>query len=139
MMKPVAPLMVVAAVMFDEQHRVFIARRNPDKSQGGKWEFPGGKVEPGEGHAAALQRELKEELGIDTTVHELIAAHTHRYTHGAIRLWAYHTAYRGGTFRYTDHDAVAWVSLEALTAYDLAEADRPFIPVLLEKFSHRPL
>ncbi|WP_277252756.1 NUDIX domain-containing protein, partial [Neptunomonas phycophila] len=57
---------VAAAVIEDSNGLVFLAKRPDDKHQGGLWEFPGGKVEPGETPEVALIRELKEELGIDT-------------------------------------------------------------------------
>jgi 8-oxo-dGTP diphosphatase len=59
------PMVVVAAALFDESGRVLMQRRPLDKHHGGLWEFPGGKVEPGETPVVALVREIDEELGID--------------------------------------------------------------------------
>lgn len=56
---------VVAAVIYNRRHQILLAQRPLDKHQGGKWEFPGGKVEPNESAKNALQRELLEELGIE--------------------------------------------------------------------------
>ncbi len=64
--EPVAPLLVVAVALVDVDGRVLLQERPAGKSMAGLWEFPGGKIEPGETPEAALVRELKEELGIDT-------------------------------------------------------------------------
>ena len=66
-------IQVVCGVALKDD-KVFLARRRPEKSYGGFWELPGGKVEPGETHESALARELSEELGIDVRVGEFIAS-----------------------------------------------------------------
>lgn len=65
-MEKIPTMMVVAAALADRDGRVLVQQRLPERSMGGLWEFPGGKVEPGELPEAALIRELKEELGIET-------------------------------------------------------------------------
>ena len=72
-MAQVSTLWVVAAALIDERARVLVQQRPPGKSMAGLWEFPGGKVEPGEAPEAALVRELHEELGIEVDACDLLA------------------------------------------------------------------
>ncbi|WP_338127029.1 (deoxy)nucleoside triphosphate pyrophosphohydrolase, partial [Corynebacterium hadale] len=76
---------VVGAVLLIDAH-VFAARRNPAKSQGGLWEFPGGKIEDGESPEEALARELREELRIDARVHAPVTSTVHHYDTVTIEL-----------------------------------------------------
>ena len=70
---------VVAAVIKDEQNKILITQRNLKKSQGGLWEFPGGKIEPNETREQAIVREIKEELDMDITVNKYLAEKTFVY------------------------------------------------------------
>ncbi len=80
------PVSVVAAAIFDEQGRVLIARRPPHVHQGDLWEFPGGKIEPGENARQALARELHEELGIEVQQARPLIRVTHHYPDKSVRL-----------------------------------------------------
>jgi 8-oxo-dGTP diphosphatase len=75
---PVRTVLVAAAVLL-ESGRVLLTQRKAGAHLEGKWEFPGGKIEPGEDPRDALRRELKEELGIETTVGEIVDVTFHRY------------------------------------------------------------
>ena len=86
--KPLPHYDVVAAVIL-KRGRVLISRRKPEALLGGLWEFPGGKVQPRETHAAALRRELREELGIEISVGEPLAVVRHAYSHFRITLRAF--------------------------------------------------
>lgn len=110
--------------------RVLIARRGPDKRHPGKWELPGGKIEAGESAEACLVRELDEELGIAVEVGAYVATHVHDYGRGPIALEAWRCRWIAGRLRLVDHDAVAWVEVEALEGFDLAEADVPLVRAL---------
>jgi 8-oxo-dGTP diphosphatase len=79
---------VVAAVV-RRGGRILITRRKDDAERGGLWEFPGGKVEPGEGEPDALRREIREELGCGLLVHGLLLRHGHRYPDLAVELAFY--------------------------------------------------
>ena len=118
---------VVAAVIFDSDNKILIARRGPFKSFAGKWEFPGGKVEVGESHQVALQRELLEEMNISTKVKTFIGTNNHQYDSFIINLHAYFTEYISGEMKLTDHDLVEWVRFEDLGKYDFADADIPLL------------
>ncbi len=80
---------MAAAVIVDEQQRIFLAKRPQDVHQGGKWEFPGGKLELGESSFEALKRELFEELGIEANNGELFLQVSHQYPDKAVVLDVY--------------------------------------------------
>lgn len=117
---------VAAAIVADEEGRVLIARRREGKSQAGLWEFPGGKIEPGETPEACIVRELKEELDIDVRPGERFGEHEHDYGDVRIRLIAVRASYAGGAVRLADHDRHEWVLPAALPRYPLAPADVDF-------------
>ncbi len=124
------PIRVVAAVIVSDG-KVLACRRAPHKSLAGLWEFPGGKVEPGESDEAALAREIHEELGIDITVGEFIAESVALAGETMIRLNAYWAqATTGGDFSSTDHDLLEWLSPASFSEYEWAPADVPFLSEL---------
>ena len=125
-------LLVSAVALIDADGRVLLAQRPEGKSLAGLWEFPGGKVEPGETPEAALIRELKEELGIDTWRSCLapltFASHSYDDFHLLMPLFACRrwegiaTAQEGQT--------LAWVQPNRLRDYPMPPADLPLIPIL---------
>lgn len=123
------PLLVTAAVIIEDK-RVLITRRPEHKPQGGFWEFPGGKLDPGESPAIALQRELKEELGVNINVGRILDALYYRYTWGPVLILAYRCNITGGTPRNIEVAEHLWVHLDELHQYELLPADRPLIPQL---------
>ncbi len=94
-------------------------------SLAGKWEFPGGKVEPGELPAAALVREIAEELGLQIEVAELLGSGTASVAQHVIALEVYAAAIVGGTLALREHARIAWAGVEDLVRFDWAEADAP--------------
>jgi 8-oxo-dGTP diphosphatase len=112
--------------------RILICRRRREKAQGGLWEFPGGKVEPGETHARALTREIREELCCGIVPGGFIGVGAHTYPTVRVHIHAYRATLTGEIECFTDHDAVAWVYPPQLKEYDLAPADRFLIPLLCE-------
>ena len=110
--------------------KVLLARRAPGRRHAGLWEFPGGRVEPGETPSAALARELKEELGIDAVVGPELARAVHAYDFGEIELIAFLVPKFAGAPKLTDHDEIAWVEAKRLLEYDLAPADVPIARVV---------
>jgi 8-oxo-dGTP diphosphatase len=126
-----APVAVTAAVMRCGG-TVLLARRAGGKAQAHLWEFPGGKIEPGETPEACLARELAEEFGIAVEVGEHLLTTRHAYPHVTIELHAYAVRYCGGTFHLTDHDAVVWAPLAELERYPVPAADAPIVAWLQE-------
>jgi mutator protein MutT len=121
---------VVAAAVTDQQGRVLIAQRPPGKHLAGMWEFPGGKLEPGEGRVPGLARELREELGITIGQPRPLIRVRHTYPYGEvlIDMWVvsrYHDEPQG-----LDAQALRWCHQDELATADLLPADRPIVRAL---------
>lgn len=124
---------VVAGLVFDGQGRVLIAQRPAGKALAGRWEFPGGKVEPDESPLSALTRELHEEIGIDVakaTRVMLFAA-----TYPARTIWLDVWIVRDWTGKPHGHEgqALAWVETSRLHEHDILEADAPIVAWLARR------
>ena len=126
------PVHVVAGVITDVRGRVLLARRTVGRDLAGSWEFPGGKVEPGESPAAALARELCEELGIQAEVGTPLIRVPQRMPHKRIVLDVHRVAAHRGRVRGLDGQALAWVPMEKLSGYPMPPADRPVVAALRE-------
>ncbi|PID58926.1 hypothetical protein CSB45_02695 [candidate division KSB3 bacterium] len=120
----------VAAAVILQNRQVLITQRHPDDEMGGKWEFPGGTIEAGESPETCLQRELREELGLDVAIHEQMAVVHHRYPEWEIELLAWRCSIRSGTVRLYVHQDCRWVAPEELELFDFLEADKPIIAIL---------
>lgn len=116
----------VTAAILIENGRVLIARRRPGASQAGMWEFPGGKVRPGESPAQCLKREIQEELGIRIVVGEFFGESVYAYEDKTVRLLAYRVRAEGGEMSLNDHAELAWVAIADLGRYRFCPADVPF-------------
>ncbi len=126
---------VVAAVI-RRDGRILVARRHAHADRGGKWEFPGGKVEPGEADKAALAREIREELDCAVDVGPLLARTAHRYPDLEVELAFYAcTMPTEATPRALGAAALEWALPEDLPRYDFCEADLPVLPVLARGWS----
>jgi 8-oxo-dGTP diphosphatase len=117
--------MTVVAAAVEREGRVLVVRRAPGQKLEGKWEFPGGKVEPGETDEAALEREMGEELGVAGKTGDFVGESAFTYTFGEVRLRLYRFDWRSGDMRLTVHDRLEWVPPEALPEVDFAPADVP--------------
>jgi 8-oxo-dGTP diphosphatase len=125
-------VLVAACALIDPDGRVLIAQRPPGKAMAGLWEFPGGKIEPGESPEAALIRELKEELGI-TVKEPCLAPFTfasHRYPDFHLLMPLYVCRRWDGAVTPREHSAVKWVRPLELAQYPMPPADLPLIPML---------
>jgi 8-oxo-dGTP diphosphatase len=129
-LSPKPRLRVVAAALFDAERRVLIAERPAGKHMAGWWEFPGGKVGPGESDAQALVRELREELGVDAEPDALIMTLTHDYPDRIVDLVLWRATVKSGVPQGLDGQQLKWVDCDALAAERLLEADRPFVAAL---------
>ncbi len=130
--QPVRVMLVAAVALIDTDGRVLLAQRPPGKTMAGLWEFPGGKVEPGETPETALIRELQEELGIDTHASCLapltFASHAYPDFHLVMPLFACRRW--NGIPQPREGQRLAWVRAAALTDYPMPPADLPLIPML---------
>lgn len=127
-------VLVAACALIDADGRVLLAQRPEGKQLAGMWEFPGGKVEPGERLEDCLIRELDEELGI--TVKEAclapltFASHTYETFQLLMPLWICRRW--EGTVQGREGQNIAWVRVNKLRDYPMPPADEPIIPVLID-------
>jgi 8-oxo-dGTP diphosphatase len=127
-------LLVAACALIDADGRVLLAQRPPGKTLAGLWEFPGGKVEPGETPEEALIRELREEIGIETKAACLapltFASHSYETFHLLMPLFVCR--------RYTgiavarEGQVLKWVKPRQMRDYPMPPADVPLIPILID-------
>lgn len=122
-------VLVVAAALVDRDDRVLIAQRPSGKSMPGLWEFPGGKVEPGEQLEAALIRELREELGVSTETACLapLTFASHAYEAFDLLMPLYVCRKWEGMPTAKEHQALKWVRARDLRSYEMPPADIPLI------------
>ena len=124
--------LVVAALML-RGDEVLICQRRPDQPMALQWEFPGGKIEPGESSEEALARELSEELGIEATIGQRVTHIRHNYRHGgAVDLQFFAVYEFRGEIENRIFKDVRWVKLEELPNYDFLVADRGLIKDLAQ-------
>jgi 8-oxo-dGTP diphosphatase len=126
------PLLVVCVALVDADGRVLLARRPEGKPLAGLWEFPGGKVHPGETPEAALIRELKEELAIDVAESCLapFAFASHGYESFHLLMPLYLCRRWEGAVRAQEGQALAWVRPQRLGDYAVPPADKPLVALL---------
>ncbi len=127
---PVPHHTIAVGLVVDEGGRVFIQRRPEDAMLGGLWEFPGGKVEPGETPAEACAREIAEEVGITVEVGREIARVDHAYSHFRITMHAFYCRLATGEPTPANDEPWAWVSVDALDDYAFPRANRRVIEAL---------
>jgi A/G-specific adenine glycosylase len=127
--KPVPHHEVTAGIIWRDD-RLLITRRPPKGLLGGLWEFPGGKLEPGENLEGCLKREIREELGIAIEVGALLTSVEHAYTHFRITLHAFECRYRGGRIRLIGIDDYRWILPGELDEFALPAADHKIIALL---------
>jgi A/G-specific adenine glycosylase len=122
--KAAVPHFVVTAAVIERDGAVLIARRPARGLLGGMWEFPGGKVEPGEDLPACLRRELREELEIEVEVGEQIGVYRHAYTHFKVTVHAFQCRLVDGEPRPIQVSALCWVHPDELGGYPMGKIDR---------------
>ena len=124
---------VVAAIVRDEAGRVLITQRTPGRSMAGWWEFPGGKIEPGETAAVALARELAEELGITVRGCRPYERLEHAYADRRVRLEVRAVTGYEGSPAGREGQALRWVAPRELPSAGLLPADLPVAARLAEE------
>lgn len=136
MMSDQALLLVAACALVDSDGRVLIAQRPENKAMAGLWEFPGGKLEPGESPERAVTRELREELGVEPCEQCLqpFAFASAVLEDGRHLLMPFFICRRwDGFVDPKEGQSIAWVRPNALSTYDLLAADRPLAAELRDR------
>lgn len=130
-------LLVVAAALVDAAGRVLLAQRPPGKSLAGLWEFPGGKLAPGESPEAALARELSEELGIEAggAAMQPLSFASHAYPAFHLLMPLYLLKVWRGEPEGREGQALAWAPVAALSAYPMPPADAPLVAALQQRLA----
>jgi 8-oxo-dGTP diphosphatase len=131
-MMQVKLVLVAACALIDPDGRVLLAQRPAGKNLAGLWEFPGGKMEPGERPEDTLIRELREELGIEVK-EPCLAPFTfasHSYVDFHLLMPLYVCRRWGGTPQPREHPAIKWVRPKDMADYPMPPADIPFVPML---------
>lgn len=127
-------LLVSAAAIFDGEGRILLAQRPPGKAMAGLWEFPGGKVEPGETPEETVVRELREELAIETKVACLapLTFASHAYESFNLLMPLFVCRRYWGIPQAQEGQALKWVRPNKLRDYPMPPADEPLIPFLID-------
>ena len=123
---------VMAAIIKDE-NRLLIAKRHSKDPLGGKWEFPGGKIEPGETPQECLVREIKEELGVEVKIGPFYDDNVYSSQDHDIHLLFYWAEVINGEVIPVVHDDLKWTTIEELAHFDFAPADIPIVKRLMEE------
>jgi 8-oxo-dGTP diphosphatase len=123
------PVKVTAGII-EQEGLVLIARRKPGKHMGGKWEFPGGKIEPGETPEQSLERELEEELALRVEVGPFLCRTFYEGDGISLELLVYRINGVTGVPELRDHQEIRWVKPEELSSFDLADSDRSVVEQL---------
>lgn len=130
--KPLRSIHVVAGIITDARGRILLSRRTEGRDLAGRWEFPGGKREPGETPEEALIRELQEELGITPEVGAAFINVPQLYPDKRLRLDVRFVTGWQGNPRGHEGQALAWVAPDKLPRYDMPPADKPVVAALLQ-------
>lgn len=113
----------VTAAVIEKGGKILIAKRRKSDRMGGKWEFPGGKLDIGESPESCLRRELEEELGIDAEIGEFVCSCKFKYFQVPLELLVYRASHVSGEFEAREHDEIRWVYPHELGNYDFVKAD----------------
>lgn len=128
---------VVAAIIINTDGKILITRRKPEKSLGGYWEFPGGKVDDYEKDEEALIRELVEELNVDIIIDKFLCETSYSYDFGDIKLAFYICRLKNKNQKVissTDHDQIEWVETKYLKDYQFAPADVEVVNTICKRW-----
>jgi A/G-specific adenine glycosylase len=132
--KPPLPHVIVTAAVIHQEGRFLIAQRPLRGLLGGMWEFPGGKLQPGEDLASCLQREIREELDVTVMVGGQIGVYRHAYTHFRVTLHAFDCSLADSRSpQAREHAALKWVAPSELASYPMGKIDRQIAKTLLDR------
>jgi 8-oxo-dGTP diphosphatase len=125
-----SPIQVTCAIIVKED-KILAAQRSETMSLPLKWEFPGGKLIPGESEEECLKREIQEELNISITIKSKLTTSIHDYDNFTIALIPFLVEYKSGEISLQEHRQIGWYTKEELTILDWAPADIPILNELL--------
>ena len=123
----------VVAAAIEKDGEIFCAQRPENKSLGGLWEFPGGKLEPGETPEEALVREIQEELNSIIVILSYINEASYDYVFGTVIMKSYHAKLISGNLELLEHQNSTWLAPQDLKTLDWAPVDRPAVELLSKK------
>ncbi|CDZ79224.1 8-oxo-dGTP diphosphatase [Legionella massiliensis] len=127
---------VAVAVIFDDSQRVLITRRPEHASHGGMWEFPGGKLEEGELPAAALIREIKEEVGLDILDYCFLTTIFHDYVTKTVDLLIFRVdRFQGEAYCRESQSDLRWIPVDELNSYEFPEANKQVIALIQKQIA----
>lgn len=129
----------MACAIIERDGLVLAALRSASMNLPLKWEFPGGKIEPGEGREECLRRELVEEMGVRIAVGRALAPATHHYPAFTVTLYPFVCSIVSGEITLYEHSAVSWLPASRMHELDWADADIPVIAEYQRTFSHHQL
>ncbi|ERK31117.1 (deoxy)nucleoside triphosphate pyrophosphohydrolase [Clostridium intestinale] len=124
---------VVGAIIENENNEILCALRSPDMSLPNLWEFPGGKLESGEGYKEAIEREIMEELGCSVRFIDIFNDNTHEYDAFIVNLVTVKCILVSGTPTASEHSKLIWLKRENLNSLKWAPADIPAVEELIEE------
>lgn len=127
---PIPHKIIGVAVIWNDQREVLIDRRRPEGIMGGLWEFPGGKIEPGETIEECIKREIQEELGIEIEVGNHLITIDYTYTHLRVTLTAHHCRHLTGIPQPIECDEIRWVTLDEIDKFTFPKANEKIINAL---------
>jgi 8-oxo-dGTP diphosphatase len=127
---PIPHKIIGVAVIWNNQREILIDRRRPEGILGGLWEFPGGKIEPGETVEECIKREIWEELGIAIEVGEHLITIDHFYTHLHVTLTVHHCRHLTGVPQPLECDEIRWVTLDEIDQFTFPKANEKIIDAL---------
>ena len=124
----------VVAALVERDGRFLACRRDTRKARGGMWEFPGGKVEPGETKEQALVRECREELAVTLSVGEVFMEVIHEYPDLTVRLTLFHATIADGVPQKLEHNDIHWIGVDEIPNYDFCPADKEVLRRLQNEY-----
>ncbi|NJR67258.1 MAG: A/G-specific adenine glycosylase [Synechococcales cyanobacterium CRU_2_2] len=128
--RPVPHKIIGVAVIWNKSGKILIDRRRQEGLLGGLWEFPGGKLEPGESLEDCVRREVKEELDIEIAVDDQLMSLDHAYTHLKVTLEVFNCRYLSGEPKPLECDEMLWVTLDEIEQYPFPKANTKIIAAL---------
>lgn len=126
---------VAAGIIINPEQKILLSRRLSHQHQGGKWEFPGGKVEQGETVSQALTRELQEEVNLTISDSSLFETISFDYPDKQVLLEFMLVTKFSGNAKGNEGQETRWVEVQALNQYDFPAANQPIVAALMQQFS----